>query len=117
MQWDSSPGAGFTTGTPWLPLVDQDVRSVAGQRDEPGSLLSLYRELIALRRELPLRFEAIADVPGVVAFRRGDRLVAINLSSAPQPVPRGEVLLQTARDAVARDGSLAPHAGAVLAVA
>ena len=117
MQWDSSPGAGFTTGDPWLPLVDQDVRNVADQREDPGSLLSLYRELIALRRDMPVHFESITDVPGVVAYRRGDRLVAINLSAEPRPVPRGEVLLETARGAVAHDGSLAPHAGAVLAVA
>ena len=43
MQWDASPGGGFTTGEPWLPLVDPAERNVAAQRGDPASLLSLYR--------------------------------------------------------------------------
>jgi alpha-glucosidase len=52
MQWDDSPNAGFTTGTPWLPLAD-DAQSVnvASQRDDPASLLSFYRQLLRLRHE------------------------------------------------------------------
>jgi alpha-glucosidase len=49
MQWDSS--GGFTTGTPWLPMVDAAERNVADQREDPDSLLNLYRALIARRRE------------------------------------------------------------------
>jgi glycosidase len=115
MQWDGSPGGGFTTGTPWLPLDDPATRNVAGQRGDAGSVLTLYRELISLRRTLPAGFEAVDDLPGVLAFRRGDRLVAINPGSERRPVPGGEVLLATAPDALAHDGSLAPHAGAVIA--
>jgi glycosidase len=117
MQWDPSPGGGFTDGDPWLPLDDPAQRNVAEQRRDPGSLLSLYRGLIALRRSLPAGFEAVDDILGVVSFRRGDRLVAINLSGEPRSLPGGEVLLSTAGDAVAHDRSLAPHAGAVLALA
>jgi alpha-glucosidase len=50
MQWDSSPAGGFTTGRPWLPLVDPSTRNVAAQANDPGSLLSLYRRLLRLRR-------------------------------------------------------------------
>ena len=50
MQWDASPNGGFTTGQPWLPLVDPAARNVAAQRDDPDSLLSLYRDLLAWRR-------------------------------------------------------------------
>jgi alpha-glucosidase len=53
MQWDGSPSGGFTTGTPWLPLVDPARRNVADQSADPASLLSLYRRLIAARREVP----------------------------------------------------------------
>jgi alpha-glucosidase len=49
MQWDASPGGGFTTGTPWLPLVDPGVRNVEGQRGDPESMLEHYRRLIAAR--------------------------------------------------------------------
>ncbi len=52
MQWDDSPTAGFTAGTPWLRLAD-DYRSVnvAAQRDDPDSLFSFYRRLLQLRHE------------------------------------------------------------------
>jgi alpha-glucosidase len=47
MQWDA--GGGFTSGTPWLPMVDPEKRNVAEQRDDPDSLLNHYRELIGRR--------------------------------------------------------------------
>jgi alpha-glucosidase len=50
MQWNASPGGGFSTDTPWLPLVDHATRNVADQLDDSASLLSLYRQLIAVRR-------------------------------------------------------------------
>lgn len=52
MQWDATPNGGFTTGTPWLPLVDPAERNVADQRDDPDSLLALYRDLLAWRRQV-----------------------------------------------------------------
>lgn len=52
MQWDGSPNGGFTTGVPWLPLVDPAERNVADQRDDPDSLLSHYGRLLAWRRGL-----------------------------------------------------------------
>ncbi|MDZ7727401.1 MAG: alpha-amylase family glycosyl hydrolase [Dehalococcoidia bacterium] len=39
MPWNNSPGRGFTTGEPWLPIGDQP--TVAGQEGGPGSLLEL----------------------------------------------------------------------------
>src|SRR4051794_11419175 len=59
MQWDATPSGGFTAGQPWLPVVDAAERNVADQRDDPSSLLSLYRELIALRPELGEGFEML----------------------------------------------------------
>ena len=54
MQWSSAPGAGFTTGRPWLPLgIDYADQNVEQQRGDPTSMLSLYRRLIALRRQSP----------------------------------------------------------------
>jgi alpha-glucosidase len=50
----AGPGAGFTTGRPWLPLVANAERlAVAAQADDPDSTLSLARRLAALRRRLP----------------------------------------------------------------
>lgn len=51
MQWDGTPNGGFTTGTPWLRLVDPAERNVADQRADPDALLALYRDLLAWRRE------------------------------------------------------------------
>ena len=51
MQWDASPGGGFTTGTPWLPLIDPQERNVEAQRGDPGSVLEHYRRLISARSE------------------------------------------------------------------
>jgi alpha-glucosidase len=47
--WDGSPNRGFTTGTPWLPVGADAPHSE--QASDPASMLSLYRRLIALRRE------------------------------------------------------------------
>ena len=52
MQWDATPNGGFTTGKPWLQLVDPAIRNVADQRDDPDSLLALYRDLLAWRRQV-----------------------------------------------------------------
>jgi alpha-glucosidase len=113
MQWDASPQGGFTTGQPWLPLVDPTARNVAAQRDDPASMLSLVRELIGLRRELGDGFELLDAADGLVAFRRGDHTVAINTTAEPLPAPlRGALRIQTQAGAM-RDGELAPHAGAI----
>jgi alpha-glucosidase len=51
MQWDSTPNGGFTAGRPWLPMVYPEHCNVADQRQDPDSLLNLYRDLIAARRK------------------------------------------------------------------
>ena len=90
MVWDASPQAGFTTGTPWLPVKPpQAVRHVAGQG--PGSVLAFYRAMLAFRRAEPaLRTGSVRflDVPEpVLAYTRGEGPQAIlclfNLSPAP----------------------------------
>jgi glycosidase len=52
MQWDDTPGAGFTDGIPWEP-VNSDFTSVnvANQTGDDTSLLDHYRKLINLRME------------------------------------------------------------------
>ena len=113
MQWDGSPGGGFTTGEPWLPVVDPADRNVADQRDDPGSTLTLVRELIRLRRELSGELELIDAAAGVLAFRRGRHVVAVNTSAEAAPAPAGgEPLARTWLEAQRR-GELAAHAGAI----
>ncbi len=113
MQWDGSPGGGFSTGQPWLPPVDPGERSVEAQRDDPASTLSLVRELIALRRELGGEFELLEAADGVVAYRRGGHTVAVNTTDEPRPVALpGEPRLATVHGALQGD-TLAAHAGAI----
>ena len=54
MAWDGSPSAGFSTGSPWLPLnPDWRESNVEAERQAETSMLSLYHRLIALRRAHP----------------------------------------------------------------
>lgn len=56
MQWDDSPHAGFCAPEvePWLPVAeDYQERNVAQQRDDPASMLNLYKALATLRRLEP----------------------------------------------------------------
>jgi glycosidase len=88
MQWDASPSGGFSTGAPWLPLVDPGVVNVADQSVDPASLLTLYRRLLRARAEPALRRGTHRSVfglaEGVLAWLRehdGQRvLVLCNLS-------------------------------------
>jgi alpha-glucosidase len=111
MQWDASPHAGFTTGTPWLPVAaDYQTYNVAAERDDPESMLTFVRALLALRRTTPaLSVGNYAETPSgssdLFAFTRehaGQKiLVVLNLSHAPhtfqsQPGPASaEILLST----------------------
>jgi alpha-glucosidase len=133
MQWEPRPGAGFTRGEPWLPIApDADRRNVALQRDDPTSLLHLYRDLLALRRSTPALhrgdYRSLDGPDDVFAYERraGDSraLVALNFSDderRPQ-LPDADVHggLRTQADAElprhTRDLHLAPNEAAVLVV-
>jgi oligo-1,6-glucosidase len=55
VQWDAGPNAGFTTGTPWLPVNPDHVEwNAEAQRGDPDSVLAHYRRLIALRHDDPV---------------------------------------------------------------
>ena len=109
MQWEPSPNAGFTSGTPWLPLVDPEVRNVADERADASSLLSLYRRLLELRRRLGGGFRLLDAEPGVVAYQRDGHVVAVNTTAEPRTPPEGERVLATH----ACDG-LPPHAALIV---
>jgi len=58
MQWDDTPGAGFTTGTPWLGIPDNHVTiNAEAEVDDPSSIYAFYKELVRLRKQM----EIIAD--------------------------------------------------------
>jgi alpha-glucosidase len=113
MQWDCTANGAFTSGEPWLPLVDPAQRNVEAQRDDPESLLQLYRSLIDVRDRLEGGFRLLDAAEGVVAYERGEHVVAINTTAGSRPAPpAGEPELTTHPDALV-DGVIAPHAGAI----
>ena len=86
MQWSDTPGGGFTGAErPWLPLGDVAAANVVAQRDDPGSVLTLCRDLIDFRRRHPEfsagDYESLPAPEGTWAWARGDRhVVILNLS-------------------------------------
>jgi alpha-glucosidase len=111
--WDDSTHAGFTTGTPWLPVnPDYRTRNVVVLAAEPRSILSLYRRLIALRRGHAAlcvgRFMTVPAEHDVFAFERSDDnvrlLVLLNFAleqrqvQLPADTDRARVLLSTCMD-------------------
>ena len=71
---------------PWLPVGGGT--SVAAQREDPDSILSFTRELIARRRNSPDllegAYESLPAPPGVWAYRRGEStVIALNLADEP----------------------------------
>jgi alpha-glucosidase len=54
MQWDASANAGFSTGTPWLPVPPSaDTINVRAQQADRASLFHWYRSLIRLKKTVP----------------------------------------------------------------
>jgi alpha-glucosidase len=107
MPWDASAGAGFSGGEPWLPLnADYPTRNVAALAVDGRSILTLYRRLIALRREqAALHAGDISSVRAdgdVLIYDRGATLViALNLGHQGQRVTlpfRTRLLLSTELD-------------------
>ena len=104
MRWDATPGAGFTTGTPWIEWREDAAGfSVAEQRDDEGSVLNHYRRLVALRRtSRALRMGAIDFVhpeqAGYFAWLRtagGERwFVELNLTDEPIEPPGTAIVEQ-----------------------
>lgn len=55
VQWDDTENAGFTAGTPWIP-VNPNYKEInaAAELKDPGSVFHYYQKLIALRKQLPI---------------------------------------------------------------
>ena len=126
MQWKDEPGGGFTEADrPWLPLGDLGRANVAAQRDDPGSVLTLCRDIIAFRRRNP-DFStgdttSLVTPEDVWAWTRGERhVVVLNMSPEGRIVAglHGTVEVGTvrAREGEVVDGAvrLAPFEGLVL---
>lgn len=78
MQWDSTENAGFTTGTPWLPVYpDYTVYNRNSEKEKKDSVLNYYIALAALRSEHPeledgSYEEILSEDERIVAYVRKD---------------------------------------------
>lgn len=112
MQWTFARNAGFTSGTPWLPVnsncITVNAETESGDSD---SVLSWYRELLRLRKSEPVLTagsyrEILADSEEIFAFVReheGHEIVTVaNFSLKPVRLPEEfagmKVILDSERD-------------------
>ena len=115
MQWAPGEQAGFSPPggqDPWLPIHENYRRvNVAAEKEDPASMLSLYRSLLAVRKEFPVlqngSYEVLTDSPQncFCYFRKTSRqtlLIALNFNREPRKLPDAvkskEILLSTRLD-------------------
>jgi alpha-glucosidase len=97
MPWSAAPNGGFCPPEvePWLPLGEVTAINVEAEREDPRSMLSLYRRLLALRRATPALtgggYRTLLADEATFAYLRDDMLVALNLSEQPQSVALGSL--------------------------
>lgn len=100
MQWSDTDQAGFTTGTPWLPVQPnyKDINVEAALESE-DSIFNMYKELIQLRKGNPLivwgDYELLLpDHPSIFAYKRSYEgrtwLVAANMSEQEEKLELDE---------------------------
>lgn len=120
MQWNDQAYAGFTTGTPWLKVNPNYPRiNAAAQQDDPNSVRSFYKQLIALRKNPEYKETVVygalepvwEDRHNLMAYyRKGDKtlLVIGNYQKEEQDItlPNGykKILLNNYPD-IAQEGS------------
>ena len=114
-QWSGAPGAGFTTGTPWLRLNPGYTKiNLAQQTGDPASVYNYYKKLIRLRKDSRYSgtmiygsFEPyLADQSRVIAYQRRSGAQAILVLSnytketrtLPLPALVRKVLLDNCAD-------------------
>ena len=102
LPWTSEgPAFGFNeTGEAWLPQPAEWAGLARdAQRDDPGSTLTLYKNLLAERRARGLGAGTLEWVDGlgtdVVAFRNGSITVVANVGDTPVELPSGTVVVSS----------------------
>jgi alpha-glucosidase len=106
LPWDGSPTHGWATADPWLPWPPgADQRNAEALRRDPGSILHLYRDLLALRRSSPaLRTGSLTLLDEEVTGSDVVGWVREAADPGGGPPDRRTVLVSFAADTVAVDG-------------
>lgn len=126
-QWDDSPNAGFTTGTPWI-MVNPNYAEINAkeQLGRADSVFHYYQKLIALRRRSPDsdlivygKYHLILpEDPQLFAYTRtlGDKtlLTVCNLSGAPADFTPPAELTGTSTRLLITNWETAPTAPAAM---
>jgi alpha-glucosidase len=130
MQWDDSDHAGFSSNETWLPVADDfRSRNVKAMTPHARSILSLYRNLIALRRERKAlsigSYSKVRCAGNLMVYERRDGadrlLIALNFGHSEEAVAlegSARVLLSTHLDradaAISGRCALRPDEGVIL---
>ena len=130
MQWSDEENAGFTTGTPWLKVNPNYVDiNVSIQQDDPDSVRSFYKNLIALRKNPEYKETVVygalepvwEDRSNLMAYyRKGEKtlLVIGNFQKEEQsvtlPSPYKSILINNCHDVTEKDAVLTLHGYQVL---
>lgn len=123
MQWDSSANAGFTMGQPWLGVNSNHTRiNVAAQKNDPDSVRSYYKKMIALRSGSDVlkygAFQLVAATKHLFCYdrERNGRIcrVLLNFGARPQRVSASGTVLISSYGRMAYDGVLQPYEAMIL---
>ena len=130
MQWSAQPGAGFTTGQPWLAINSNYQKINYEEQDKrTGSILNFYKNMIALRASNEtLKYGEFAPVysdKNVLAYTRTLQTaeqfaIILNFSDKPANTPfEGSLVGKVAVTNIGRttyDGTLSPWEAVVLKI-
>ena len=129
MQWDAGENAGFTKGTPWIPVNPNYKKiNVADQLKREDSVFHYYQKLIRLRKENEIivygNYELLLpEDENIFAYKRTldnqKLLVVCNFSKSEQRFDfsgyeNAKVLISNYNRDVREDGTLKPYESAVL---
>ncbi len=129
MQWDDSEQAGFTKGTPWMP-VNPNYREINAQAalKDPDSVFYYYQKLISLRKRYPVIVHGeykllLADSEELFVYERalGNEKLLVVCSFAdketrfemPEDFAGGECLISNYPEP-GKDGKLQPYEAFVI---
>ncbi|MET0901985.1 MAG: alpha-amylase family glycosyl hydrolase [Acidimicrobiales bacterium] len=126
--WTAEPSHGWAGEDTWLPFPPEpETRNAATLRNDPGSILHLYRGLLALRRQSPAlqlgTIEVLDSPDDVLMYERrladDVRVVAISFRDTPISVSLGPVAVELSSDVERAGGavledSLHPHEAVLL---
>jgi len=130
MQWNAEPGAGFTTGEPWIGINKNHVGiNYNEQKDRASSILRFYKNMITLRSSVNTlmygEFAPAYSDKKVIAYTRtipGEEQYAIilNFSDKPASTPfEGHLMGKVVVTNIGRDtydSTLSPWEAVVLKV-